>query len=1032
MVKAWAVIFVVVLFVFLMSGWAQVTTATVYGTVVDTSGARIPGATVNLTQQETGAVTTKLSTETGEFQFDFLRPGTYTLSIELSGFKKYQATGIQFVAGQSVRQTYTLEVGQPTETVQVEASAPLVNTVSAEQQQTFTMATVTELPLARRNFSGILNIGTGVTTAGGGSSEGLRMNGVGRSGTGFAVDGTDANGNLESRGAQNFNAASYVDTLSLEAISEVSTVKGVLPAEYGGVLGGQVNVLTRSGTNQFHGSLFENFQAENLNARDPFLARKPPFTYNQFGGSLGGPVRKNQLFLFGAYEGYRESRFQRVESNVPTPFLRDQILAANPAYALSLQFLPLPNQPPASPTSNTALFVGSAADRRRDNHVDLKSDIRLGASSNLALTFTRGRPYRNQPVIATFLDPDWTTVLQVKNTRGTISFVTGGATWTSETRYGANWSNTNNLACCFNVRDPVNPNEQFAYGRRIGRINTNLGFGTPAPEIVILTGPTQVLSQKFSKHAGEHSIKFGAQYTQHCCQRANVEGVAWTYTGLPDLLANIPSSVNISFGQGEYTAKLSEWGLFIQDDWRVHPKVTLNLGLRYDFFGHMVAKPKDAAGSILVNPDGLNISNMTVGPVRPLDDAYNSDAVNFGPRFGFAYNVDGRGRTVVRGGAGVLFSPQMMASLWSGVHSPLAPRRIVFSRQDAIRYGLKYPMYNDDFRPIVERQIKEEGFTSVYQVINPNLESPYTFHYSLGVQRELASDLVLETSFVGVLGRKFLLNRVPNEPDRVTGLRPNPKLLVNYYLDQSQTSSYVSWQTSLRKRYSHSLSSSVHYTWGKALAYGGGGDIGAWYQGDNNSRLQDFYDIRIEKGPGAGDITHNFVSEWVYDTPKLSNVGNRIIRQIAGMWQVGGVFYAATGEPLGITQSTSRYHQRPDYILGQNPINEDWRERPNLQYLNLNAFAQVPVIQASAAAARPGSLGWGAVRGPGFWNLNLSLGKNFTIQEKVKLQLRTDMFNALNKFNPTGISTSINSATFGQARSTRGQRVIQLNGRLSF
>src|SRR5207249_10357602 len=142
MVKTWAVIFVVVLFVFLMSGWAQVTTATVYGTVVDTSGARIPGATVNLTQQETGAVTTKLSTETREFQFDFLRPGTYTLSIELSGFKKYQATGIQFVAGQSVRQTYTLEVGQPTETVQVEASAPLVNTVSAEQQQTFTMATV--------------------------------------------------------------------------------------------------------------------------------------------------------------------------------------------------------------------------------------------------------------------------------------------------------------------------------------------------------------------------------------------------------------------------------------------------------------------------------------------------------------------------------------------------------------------------------------------------------------------------------------------------------------------------------------------------------------------------------------------------------------------------------------------------------------------------------------------------------------------------------------------------------------------------
>jgi hypothetical protein len=1012
------------------AAYSQVTTATIYGSVTDATGARIPGASVSLTQQETGAVTSKLTSETGDFQFDFVRPGLYTIAIELSGFKKYQASGIQLTAGQSVRQTYMLEVGQNTETVLVEASTPLVNTVSAEQQQTFNMETVTDLPLARRNFSGILSIGTGVATAGGGSSEGVRMNGVGRSGTGFAVDGTDANGNLESRGAQNFNGASYVDTLSLEAISEVSTVKGVLPAEYGGVLGGQVNVLTRSGTNNWHGSLFENYQGATLNARDPFLATKPNFVYNQFGGSIGGPIVMNRIFIFGAYEGYREARFRRVDTNVPTKFLRDQMIAANPAYALSLQFLPLPNQPHTA-TANTGVFSDSAADSRRDDHIDLKNDIRLSSTSNLALTFTRGRPYRNQPGISTFVDPTWTSPLWVKNSRGTISYVMGGASWTSESRYGANWSNTYQEVCCINVLDPVNPQEKFAYGRRIGRINTNLGFNTPAPEVVVLSGPTQVLSQKMSWQAGKHSIKFGAQYSRHCCQRANVEGVAWTYTGLPDLLANIPSGVNVSFGQGEYKAVLSESGMFVQDDWRIHPRLTLNLGLRYDYFGHMVATPKDAAGSILVNPDGLNISDMTVGAIRPGDSAYESDDVNFGPRFGFAYNVDGNGKTVVRGGSGILFSPQMMASLWSGVHSPLAPRRVVFSRQDAIKYGLKYPLYNDDFRAIVERQIKEENFTSVYQVINPKLQNPYTIHYTLGVQHELASNLALETSFVGVQSRKFLLNRVPNQPDRVTGVRPNPKLLINYYLDESQTASYVSWQTSLRKRYSHGLSTSVHYTWGKALAYGGGGDIGAWYQGDNNSRLQDFYNIAIEKGPGAGDIKHNFVSEWVLDTPRLLNT-NTVIRHVIGGWQFGGVFSASTGEPLGITQATSLYHQRPDQVLGENPINENYRELPNLQYLNPRAFALIPVIQASGAAARPGSLGWGAVRGPGAWNLNISLGKNFAIRENVKLQLRTDMFNALNKVNLTGITTSINSATFGQARSTRGQRVIQLNGRLSF
>src|SRR6266704_2813510 len=199
---------------------AQVTTATIYGTVIDSSAARVPGVTVNLTQQETGTVTTKITTETGDFQFDFVRAGTYTISMELSGFKTYRETGIQLGAGQSVRQTYMLEVGQSSETISVQASFQLVNTVSPEQQQTFDMKTVTDLPLARRNFAGILSIGTGVNTASGGSSEGVRMNGVGRAGTGFAVDGTDSNGNLESRGAQNFGGASYVDTLSLEAISE--------------------------------------------------------------------------------------------------------------------------------------------------------------------------------------------------------------------------------------------------------------------------------------------------------------------------------------------------------------------------------------------------------------------------------------------------------------------------------------------------------------------------------------------------------------------------------------------------------------------------------------------------------------------------------------------------------------------------------------------------------------------------------------------------------------------------------------------
>src|SRR5438093_3638956 len=165
-----------------------------------------------------------------------------------------------------------------------------------------------------------------------------------------------------------------------------------------------------------------------------------------------------------------------------------------------------------------------------------------------------------------------------------------------------------------------------------------------------------------------------------------------------------------------------------------------------------------------------------------------------------------------------------------------------------------------------------------------------------------------------------------------------------------------------------------------------------------------FTTSKIEKSPGAGDVTHNFVTEWVYDTPRLPSVGSSVVRQLLGTWQLGGVFSAATGEPLAITQATSLYHQRPDYVLGQKPTNDNWEGTPTSKYLNLQAFTQVPVVQASGAAARPGSLGWGAVRSPGFWNLNLSVGKNFTIREDVRLQLRADMLNALNKLNLSNIT----------------------------
>ena len=325
--------------------WGQVTTATVYGTVTDASGGVIPGATVTLIHEATQATIIDESDGGGDFQFDFVRVGLYTMSIEAPGFKRFQSS-MELTGGQQVRRSFALEVGEVTETVEVASAAPLVNTVSAEQLQTFEARKVLDLPLARRNISGLLPIGTGVNQVGDRRYGGIRMNGVGMNGTKFSVDGTEATGNPEGNSPRTHQGGNLIDIMSIEGVQELHVVKGILPAEYGGMVAGQVTILTKSGTNEFHGSLFENFQSNSLNAKDPFLAQKPPFTYNQFGGSAGGPIVKNKVFLFGDYEGYRESRFRRLTANVSDP------VAPKPRDCRATGLRPAPgNCPAAQPAS---------------------------------------------------------------------------------------------------------------------------------------------------------------------------------------------------------------------------------------------------------------------------------------------------------------------------------------------------------------------------------------------------------------------------------------------------------------------------------------------------------------------------------------------------------------------------------------------------------------------------------------------------------------------------------------------------------
>src|SRR5689334_11301724 len=421
------------------SSWpagAQVITATLYGVVHDSTGGILPGATVVVTHQGTNLVRETVSDERGEFALPALPAGPYAIKIEISGFKAYNSRGLALGAGQTVRQTYVLEVGSLEETVTVTESSPLVQTSSTAQMQTLG-AEVQEIPVSRRNLQNVVLLAPGVSSpdAANGGGRAFRVNGVGDGGSAITVDGSSAQTNPENRGFGNYGGQNQIEILSVESVAEVQVIKGVLAAEYGGSIGGQVNMITRSGTNQFRGSLLENFQSDAFSSRDPFLPATTPkaqIRFNQFGGSLGGPILRNRVLFFGTYEGYREEAGRTVSDNVATQATRDRIMTALPfpETKLVLDNMPLPNQP-----INDVIGRYTVAKNvvRRDNTFLGKVDFEAGAG-RLSVTGSRMRPFASVPRVQFDNDQQYTN----GSKRLSTNYVLTSNTWLSESRFGWN------------------------------------------------------------------------------------------------------------------------------------------------------------------------------------------------------------------------------------------------------------------------------------------------------------------------------------------------------------------------------------------------------------------------------------------------------------------------------------------------------------------------------------------------------------------------------------------------------------------
>jgi hypothetical protein len=752
-----------------------------------------------------------------------------------------------------------------------------------------------------------------------------------------------------------------------------------------------VNLVTRSGTNQFHGSLFENNQTENYAARNQFLATKVPLVFNQFGGSLGGPIVRNKLFFFGVYEGYREKAFRATNGNAPTQEFRQRALAAVPEYKPFFELFPLPNTPVA-PGAITGFYQGSGSSSAQDNHAIVRGDYHITSSNLLSARYTRGRPSRRDPrFTVNFRD-----FIGLTET-GTLSFTHIQSSWSNEFRFGYNQNDVSRIDNIYTLAVPG--------------IGGNIGFGDTG-ETLFKGGSTRTFEDVIAMTKGRHSLKFGGLYLRRYNGRDNVEQPDIRYATVDEFLANRPLQAQVTYGVRPFEISNFGLGAFIQDDFRFSRRFMLNMGVRYDYIG----VPNERDGRLFTRGEPFGF-----GPLRPADSIYNADFNNFSPRVGFAWTVDQGGKTVIRGGAGVFVNPH---NIFGGPVETVRnaidePSRFIFVRTDIDRLGLKYPITNEG----TLQYVKDPNAPWSQTAIAPDFPNPYSLQWNISVQREIGAGLAVETAYVASRGVKLNMVRDYNQVDRITGAR-NPAFSQFRYYDTSESSRYHSWQSSVRKRFAQDFLVNVHYTFANNLSYQDGDLLLP------DQRPQDNNNLRAERGPTPFDVRHRFVSDFLYELPflRLSGSQGRAARLGLAGWQFSGVLNARSGLPFNVTQPTSIPGSRPDYIGGA-AINENYRD--TLQYLNPAAFTRVPVVAASGATARPGSIGRNALRNPGAWTLDLALAKALDFTERWRLQFRVEMFNSLNHTNLSGLSSNITAGNFGRLTSA-SSRAVQLNARLSF
>ncbi len=968
---------------------AQVDRATLLGTVTDSSGGVVPGARLEVVSQETGLRREASTSEVGDYTVTQLPIGVYSVTVSRQGFRTVTTKDLRLGVGDNRALNFTMEVSAVESAVTVEhvlqpleSTSPVVGTVIGAQQ-------VREIPLNGRHWASLMALAPGAINVGEGNQQSIRFVGRARDDNNWTFDGLDATGVKDPR-----QEAALRLIISTDSIAEFRVNSTLYSAESGSGAGAQINIVSKSGTNEYHGSLFEFVRNDKFDSRNPFDTSKQPFRLNQFGGNAGGPIIRNKTFFFANYEGLRQRVSQTFRNDVPSAAFRAR--ATNPVIRQIVNAYPAGTETTSNADVDRA--SGNVSQQWREDAGTLRIDHRFNDNNTFFARYNvdDGTILSPRTIIPgdrdeSFFRPS-NFVMQYQRVLS--------PTVVNEVKAGFNRSALN----------------RFTYAPFAESIAVS-GFTTlNSSNLLIETGTSYSLIDNVAWTRGRHTLKLGGEIRRAHVNVADpqFDGVSITYANRNDLLANRVDRVAINGGDPVLGTRKWYYYAFAQDDFKVNSELTLNLGIRYEFYG--------------VNSEAFDRYrvfdlNACRGFCPHGSPWYFRDANNFDPRIGIAWAPKiFKGKTVIRTGAGIYHGPGQI----DDQNAALDNVSDNFSLTQVEAPGLSYPI--TPFRALASTA----GITP--RSLQRDRRDLYSAQWGLSIQQQLPASFVTQIGYVGSSGSKVTTRKYINNFFLGTTIRPLPSFGRMDEKNNDGKSNFNALQFSMHRRVARGLNWGTEYMWSHSINDNSTG-------GGEGGQPQSALCRACDRGNSPTDIRHTTTTNWIYQLPlgpgrRYLNAG--AASTILGGWEMSGIFTARTGRMLtvGISRST-----------GDTPDGNTSGQRPDLTGASIYpaggpTFAQWfnPAAFAIPARGTWGNAGRVVATGPGLVQVDYALQKSTRLAENKDVVFRIEAFNLLNRTQAGNPGTAFTSpASFGIVNSglnrtigTGTSRQLQLALRFNF